>query len=61
MEAFFESLGVPTRLMKYDGIAGDTPSKVAAILEQRGFTKLGERQDLTPKGVSQVLSMSLAA
>jgi NADP-dependent alcohol dehydrogenase len=60
-EAFFESLGVPTRLSKYDGIAADTPQVVAAKLESRGSTKLGERQDIAPTVVAEILTRSLAA
>ena len=60
-EAFFESLGVPTRLSKYEGIAADTPQVVAAKLESRGSTKLGERQDIEPSVVAAILSRSLAA
>jgi NADP-dependent alcohol dehydrogenase len=60
-EAFFESLGVPTRLSKYEGIAADTPQVVAAKLESRGSTKLGERQDIEPSVVAEILSRSLAA
>jgi len=60
-EAFFESLGVPTRLSKYEGIAADTPQVVAAKLESRGSTKLGERQDIEPSVLAEILSRSLAA
>ncbi len=61
MEKFFESLGVPTRLRQYDGADGDTPALVAARLDGRGFNRIGERQDMTPAAVEQVLAMSVAA
>ncbi len=61
MEQFFESLGLPTKLKSYDDAEIETPSIVASRLESRGFTKLGERQDVTPAAVAQVLSLSMAA
>lgn len=61
MELFFESLGVPTRLTAYADVEGETPGVVASRLEGRGFTKLGERQDVTPATVAETLSLSLAA
>jgi len=59
-EKFFESLGVPTRLKAYDQVQPGTPSTVAARLAGNGMTKLGERQDVTPATVEQILELSLA-
>jgi len=61
MEQFFESLGLPTRLASYSSARGETPAIVASRLKGRGFVKLGERQDVTPAAVEQVLSLSMAA
>jgi NADP-dependent alcohol dehydrogenase len=61
MEKFFESLGVPTRLSAHPGVESDTPAIVASRLKSRGFTKLGERQDVTPPVVERTLALSLAA
>lgn len=60
-EEFFESLGLPTRLSRYPDVKPETPSLVAKQLESNGATKLGERQDITPKTVEEILSRSLAA
>lgn len=60
-EEFFESLGVPTRLAKYEGVKKDTPQLVASTLESRGMAKLGEQGEVTPAVVAEVLARSLAA
>lgn len=60
-EEFFESLGVPTRLAKYEGVKAETPALVASTLESRGFAKLGEKGEVTPALVEEVLKRSLAA
>ncbi len=54
-------LGLPTRLSQYPDVKPDTPSLVAKKLESNGATKLGERQDITPKTVEEILARSLAA
>jgi len=60
-EEFFESLGVPTRLARYEGVRPETPKEVASRLERRGMTKLGERGAVAPAAVEEILSRSLAA
>lgn len=60
-EEFFESLGVPTRLSRYQNVRPDTPAVVAERLEKRGMTKLGERGAVGPATVREILSRSLAA
>ncbi len=52
--AFFEEVGVPTRLSAY-GVGLETAAAVAERLEKRGWTALGERQDITPALVRQIL------
>ena len=61
MEAFFETMGLPTRLARYDNVAADTPKTVATRLETRGMVKLGERGDVIPQTVTDILTRSLAA
>ena len=61
MESFFEAMGLPTRLARYDNVQPDTPKTVATRLETRGMTKLGERGDVVPKTVTEILTRSLAA
>lgn len=60
-EEFFESLGVPTRLARYEGVKPETPRLVAERLERRGMAKLGERGAVAPAVVEQILERSLAA
>ena len=60
-EQFFESLGLPTRLARYEGVKAETPALVAAALERRGMSQLGERQTVSPAVVAEVLERSLAA
>ncbi len=55
--AFFESVGAPTRLSAYN-IGGEAAAAVAARLEKRGWVALGERQDVTPAVVRQILSLA---
>lgn len=45
MRAFFESLGVKTRLSDY-GIGADTVDRIVAQLEAHGMKKLGEHRDI---------------
>jgi len=56
--AFFESVGVKTRLKDY-GVAPDVVESVCKRLADRGWTTLGERQDIGPKQVEAILSHSL--
>lgn len=55
--AFFESVGAPTRLSAY-GLGGEVATEVAARLEKRGWVGLGERQDITPAVVKQILTLA---
>lgn len=43
---FFEQMGAPTRLSAY-GLDGSTIPALLVKLEEKGVTKLGERQDIT--------------
>ncbi|MHC1479345.1 iron-containing alcohol dehydrogenase [Frateuria aurantia] len=56
--AFFESLGLPTRLAAYD-IDASAIDGLVARLEQHGMTALGERQDVTPADSRRILERSL--
>jgi NADP-dependent alcohol dehydrogenase len=56
--AFFESVGVKTHLKDY-GVAPDVVESVSKRLAARGWTSLGERQDIGPKEVEAILSHSL--
>ena len=56
--AFFESLGVNTRLSDY-GISTDAPQRLLAQLEAHGMTALGERRDMDLALSRRVLEASL--
>lgn len=52
--AFFESLGVPTRLSAY-GIERDGIGKIVISLKSHGMTAIGERGDITPDVATAIL------
>lgn len=56
--AFFESLQVRTSLNAY-GISGECIPRVAEQLKQHGMTRLGERADVTPEMVQEILELCL--
>jgi NADP-dependent alcohol dehydrogenase len=56
--AFFESVGVPTRFSDY-GLGPGTSLQVARRFAQRGWTALGERQDVGPAKVEEILAYCL--
>jgi NADP-dependent alcohol dehydrogenase len=56
--AFFEQMGVPTRLSSY-GLGADAVQATVAALEAAGLTGLGERHDITPDDVRRALQLSL--
>ncbi|HEY1794398.1 MAG TPA: iron-containing alcohol dehydrogenase [Opitutaceae bacterium] len=52
--AFYESLGLRTRLSDYD-VKVETAAEVARRLKARGLVKIGERGDITPEVVERIL------
>ena len=56
--AFFESVGVKTRLADY-GVAADAIDGLVRLLQVHGMTQLGERQDVTPDVARKVYEASL--
>jgi len=55
---FFESLGVRTTLSAY-GISNECIPRVAELLNQHGLTRLGERSDITPETVKEILEFCM--
>jgi NADP-dependent alcohol dehydrogenase len=53
---FFESVGVRTKLSDY-GVGLDVIPVITDRFEKRGFVALGERQEVTPKVVEQILAL----
>ena len=56
--AFFESLGVKTRLKDY-GIGESDLAGIVAALETHGMTRLGEHKDITLQVARQILQRAL--
>ncbi|HYC71753.1 MAG TPA: iron-containing alcohol dehydrogenase [Opitutaceae bacterium] len=52
--AFYESIGIKTRLSDYD-VPASTAGEVARRLEQRGMRKFGDRNAITPRAVEEIL------
>lgn len=57
-EAFFQSLGVKTKLTEY-GIGAENFAKIVTRFEERGWKGLGERRMITPEKVLEILKASL--
>ena len=56
--AFFEQMGVPTRLADY-GIKADAVDKLVAALTSNGMLTLGEHGDITPDVSRHILQRAL--
>ncbi|MDP2716248.1 iron-containing alcohol dehydrogenase [Rheinheimera sp.] len=56
--AFFEQMGVPTRLADY-GIKADAVDKLVDALQANGMLKLGEHADITPDVSRQILQRAV--
>ncbi|WP_276495722.1 iron-containing alcohol dehydrogenase [Pontibacter litorisediminis] len=56
--AFFESLGIKTRLSDYE-VGEDTIRTIIRRFEERGVKDLGERADIQIQDVKEILSLSL--
>lgn len=52
--SFYESIGIKTRLKDYD-VPATTAAEVAKRLAARGMTSLGERGDITPARIEEIL------
>jgi NADP-dependent alcohol dehydrogenase len=56
--AFFESLGIPTRLSAH-GITEDAIPQVVANLKANRRLRMGERLDITPDAAGKILALAL--
>lgn len=56
--AFFESVGIPTRLSAYD-LGNDAVEAVVAQLTAHGMTRLGEQREITPEVSRTILQAAL--
>ncbi len=57
MTAFFNHLGMPTKLTDYGIDPDEAANLIEAKFDKKG-TKLGEHSDITPKDVADILRMS---
>ncbi len=57
-EAFFQQMGVKTKLTGY-GVGAENFSKIIKRFEDRGWVGLGERRSVTPSKVLEILKNSL--
>lgn len=58
MEAFFHSLDVPTKLSDYTEET-TAPEDISKTFERRGWKMLGERQDINPDTVKEIVQLAL--
>ncbi len=56
--AFFESLGIPTRLSAH-GISEDAIPQIVAKLKSNRRLRMGERLDITPEAAGKILALAL--
>lgn len=56
--AFYESIGIKTRLADYD-VPVTVASEIAQRLAARGITAIGERSDITPAKVEEILRLAV--
>ena len=56
--AFFEQMGIPTRLKDY-GLGAQDIDKVVSQLEEHGMTQLGEQRAITPAVSRRILEAAL--
>lgn len=56
---FYESMGIPTRFSAYTDLSihPETPKQIAQRLKDQEMTALGERQDITPAKVEEILAL----
>jgi NADP-dependent alcohol dehydrogenase len=58
MEAFFNSLGIATRLSEYTTDYPKAANYVSGNFEKRGWIKMGERKQLSPSDIQKIVEMS---
>lgn len=58
IRAFFESLGVPTKLGHYIDELGETQKIIKNRFEDRGWIAIGENGDITPEKVAEIITNS---
>lgn len=56
--SFYHKLGVKTRLSDYTNNYEGTAEKIAKRFTERGWLGIGERRDLSPESVAEIIRMS---
>ncbi len=59
-EAFFQSLGVKTRLNDYTDQYDGCAEAIRAVFEERGWLQMGERKNITPVDVENIVKRTYA-
>lgn len=59
IEGYFHSLDIKTKLSEYTKDFVNAPQLIASRMEERGWVELGERGEVTPKVVEEIVGMSL--
>ncbi|TRY29444.1 iron-containing alcohol dehydrogenase [Aliiglaciecola sp. M165] len=54
-EQFFRDMGIKTKLSEYD-ISSEVANEVARKLEENGFTRLGEHQNISPDDARKIVA-----
>jgi NADP-dependent alcohol dehydrogenase len=57
-EAFFNEMGIDTKLSKYTDEYEGTAEEISKRFTERGIEGLGEHQNLTPEDVEKIVKMS---
>ena len=55
---FFHTMGMQTKLSEYTEEYGKTASFIAKRFQERGWNGLGEKQNITPEKVREIVEMS---
>ena len=55
---YFKELGMPIKLSECTQAYEGTAEKIAATFEKRGWNALGEKKDITPSDVKDIITMS---
>lgn len=58
-ELFFQSLGIPTKISDYTSNGDIAADIIKNRFEERNWLTMGERQDITPEQVQQIVQLAL--
>lgn len=58
-EAFFNGLGIPTKVSEYTSETQDLALKIKSRFEERGWVAMGEKQAITPEIVERIVEAAI--